>query len=51
VASLRETLSVFETQNILLVKEISSLNSQVAHWKHLYNNVKDSLKLKINTSL
>ena len=48
---LKETLSVFETQNIMLAKEISSLNGQVAHWRELYSRIKESLAQKISSSL
>ena len=47
----RETILVYETQNILLIKEVASLNSQLNHWRHLYEEIKNTLAEKIELSL
>ena len=51
ITGLKQAVAVHETQNIILVKEITALNGQLAHWKQLYEEIKSSLTQRIITNL
>lgn len=51
ITRLKQVVAVHETQNIILAREITALNGQVAHWKQLYEEIKNNLTQRIITNL
>ena len=49
IERLREELIIFQTKNIMLIKENSSFLAQINHWKQLYNSIKENFVQRIST--